>query len=272
MKKGTKVRVVNNSYYPYHGFEIGETVEFTGEGDLLSGNYKFKNKTISQWMDKQDYEPIKKPKTREQLEKKIAKYTKQLQGLEDKKEVESKSGWYKDTEYSEWIVYRDFENGLLYGFNTFGKWFHKRCSHHIDDTECLATEEEVFEALKAEAIRRGFKEGGWFKCLRGHNSDAVNSIDKWFFDIKTNKLWTMREGDGGRCAFDNGEWAEIISTPTLNGKEVKMDENNIMIGCKVFNKRKFESEVKYLDKYNITSITHPKLGEIKINDLKELIN
>jgi hypothetical protein len=33
----------------------------------------------------------------------------------------------------------------------------------------------------------------------------------------------------------------------------------------------FETHLDYIDRQGVTSLTHPELGEIKINDLKELI-
>ena len=74
---------------------------------------------------------------------------------------EEQNGWYKDKEYPLWLGF--FENDcLIYGFNTEGDYFiNKKPRLDTDKTNDLqATEQEVFEALKNEAVKRGFKRIG----------------------------------------------------------------------------------------------------------------
>lgn len=278
MKKGTKVRVVNNDHEVDHYFEIGEEVECTGEGMPDTGNYRFTNKSLTQWMHPSSYEPIKKPKTREQLEKKIAKYTKQLEGLESKKLELNK--WYIGiNQHPVFLVSKSKSNNMFYcyGFDLNGEWFDeyeegRRSQTHVKNFKIPATEEEVFEALKAEAIKRGFKEGVKTKGV-GDNLEVSTITEGMEYKPSDNVLKSNCVGKFyiKRNIFKNGSWAEIISTPTLNGKEVKVDDLTIQIGCNIFNREIFERTVDYLFNHSITSLTHTELGEIKINDLKELI-
>lgn len=106
-----------------------------------------------------------------------------------------------------------------YGFCSAGNWQNKT-------TYCFggfrpSTETEVFEALKKEAVRRGFKEGTVYKCawnqvcnptpkpLQIHN---VFLIDNY-----------MTDGRGG-CIFYNGKWAEIISNPIPKSLQKAIDK------------------------------------------------
>lgn len=93
----------------------------------------------------------------------------------------------------------------------------------------LATEEEVFNALKKEAEKRGFVKGAKVKDNGLHISCMQNEILKenaFRFHLSDNKMW-MDVGKDNYCCliFDNGKWAEIISQPEevieLNGVKYK---------------------------------------------------
>jgi len=84
----------------------------------------------------------------------------------------------------------------------------------------LATEKEVFNALKKEAEKIGYKVGSRVKCLKDGEIETINQIDyDFYFDYS--RLWINED-----CKiFDNGKWAEIISQPDevieLNGVKYK---------------------------------------------------
>ena len=116
-------------------------------------------------------------------------------------EKEEQNGWYKDKEEPLWLGF--FENDcLIYGFDTDGDYFnkiHKKgATNSTNDVK--ATEQEVFEALKNEAVRRGFVEGAMYKNTSGEVSDL---------SFGWNGLHSIK-GDG--MIFSKGTWATIIET------------------------------------------------------------
>ncbi|WP_295677367.1 hypothetical protein, partial [uncultured Empedobacter sp.] len=80
-----------------------------------------------------------------------------------------------------------------------------------------ATAEEVTEALKNEAVKRGFKNSTYF--LDTNNETYFIDGDKFSFDLKENKLYI----DGWEI-FCDGEWAEIIPTKTIQEAEELLKE------------------------------------------------
>jgi hypothetical protein len=75
----------------------------------------------------------------------------------------------------------------------------------------LATDSEVLEALKKEAIKRGFVKGAYFKELWAKSNCKVNDI--------VYKHFTLDLRSNGKCLFHNGKWAEIIKTYTKEEAE-----------------------------------------------------
>jgi hypothetical protein len=73
----------------------------------------------------------------------------------------------------------------------------------------LATNEEVFEALKRAAIKMGYKKGLY--CIFGKDKH-IRAIEEGEFSIgiNTNSLII-----GSDCIFQNGEWAEIVNKNLL---------------------------------------------------------
>ena len=129
--------------------------------------------------------------------------------------------WYKDnfgeglyfiTEIQEHYFYY---YGFNYSFNYKEKDYYaiKNCDL------VLATEKEVFNALKKEAEKR-YKLGQTVRCLKDGEIETINQIDyDFYFDYS--RLWINED-----CKiFDNGKWAEIISQPDevieLNGVKYK---------------------------------------------------
>ena len=120
-------------------------------------------------------------------------------------EKEEQNGWYKDKECPLWLGF--FENDcLIYGFNTEGDYFiNKKPRLDTDKTNDLqATEQEVFEALKNEAVKRGFKRIGCFY-------------------IKSNKLFSNASWQGGDILFNNGIWSKT------------KEEAEKLLNCKILN-------------------------------------
>lgn len=136
--------------------------------------------------------------------------------------------WYKDNLKDSGLIFIEKYNGIhegltAYGFcwNTFD-WTesHSRWRSNSKQGLVLATEEEVFNALKKEAEKRGYKVGSRVKCLKDGEIETINKID-YVFLFDYNRLWIH-----GNCKiFENGKWAEIISQPEevieLNGVKYK---------------------------------------------------
>ena len=118
-----------------------------------------------------------------------------------------------------------------FGFDSHGKWtndltFLKTFDYRFEE----ANEQEVFEALKNEAVRRRFGQIGIY----------FNSLDndKCISDIEGFDFWNLEERDSdenkyniavckyGGVIFRQGIWAEII--PTLTKKEAEEKLN-----CKI---------------------------------------
>ncbi len=122
--------------------------------------------------------------------------------------------WYKGCE-NEIVCYCG--DNLGYGFIENGDWYHNS-GWEFDSkfTEWkLATTEEVEAALIAEAKKRGFKEGVWYRKptfieeAKGKMIYSINSGELYF----TGSSYTI---------FKNGVWAEIIPTMTKQEAEEKL--------------------------------------------------
>jgi len=79
-----------------------------------------------------------------------------------------------------------------------------------------ATEAEVFEALKNEAVKRGFVEGAWFVDV--HINTFINPVKNILYHTDSEDL----RCDMG-CVFYNGIWAEIIQTKTKAEAEKELN-------------------------------------------------
>ena len=121
------------------------------------------------------------------------------------------SGWYYNNEKNV-LSYYDFENINQYGFNSYGKWY-QFDNVRLSGSEYPAPEKEVEERLIEEAKRRGFVEGVKIN-LTGKNEYVLKSNEFRFFGshntlgVKNPMCWNN--------VFQDGKWAEIISTPTTD--------------------------------------------------------
>lgn len=139
--------------------------------------------------------------------------------------------YFKEVFEENFTGYKTHSNGWIgYFENSIMKYYIISCGdfrYSFDNpklTECRyerdATEEEVFNALKKEAEKRGYKVGSRVKCLKDGEIENINEIDyDFYFDYS--RLWINED-----CKiFDNGKWAEIISQPDevieLNGVKYK---------------------------------------------------
>lgn len=104
------------------------------------------------------------------------------------------------------IFYEDKND--LYGFDHGGTWINHYGNPKNDKyTFTKATESEVFEALKKEALRR-YKVGDYIKTHQGTN--VLKTLDI-VHSLKYNQ-GIYNKQDYGLWLFMNGQWAEIIET------------------------------------------------------------
>lgn len=136
--------------------------------------------------------------------------------------------WYK---YNNWLInYNGIneEDVLLgnYAFNCYGIYenYLGYNAKFGDEPEkwTLATEEEVFNALKKEAEKRGFVKGT--KFISVSNGEKTILDEEINYTISNNCLYIDYRDVSG-VIFENGKWAEIISQPEevieLNGVKYK---------------------------------------------------
>lgn len=96
-----------------------------------------------------------------------------------------------------------------YGFTKGGDWYG---NGWVENSKGLreATEAEVFEALKNEAVKRGFVEGVYYKSLS--NGEIVKCLGDYQLCY-----------DHERICFKDGVWAEIIPTKTKEEAEKELN-------------------------------------------------
>jgi len=139
---------------------------------------------------------------------------------------EEQNGWYKDKEEPLWLGF--FENDcLIYGFDTDGDYFNKIHKKGATDStnDVKATEQEVFEALKNEAVKRGFVMGTYCSHKKP-TQDQYKPIKDYFYHERDNCLYGDVENNGGTRIFRKGTWATIIETKTK-------EEAEKLLNCKI---------------------------------------
>lgn len=130
----------------------------------------------------------------------------------------------KELVVGKWYVSSSFlinfqEENKCYGFSlSSGSWLinlqhtiaqHEKCEYRE------ATEQEVFDALKKEAVKRGFKEGVYFKDVHTKSEFRLSNLH---YENDSNDL----RGNIG-CVFHGGKWAEIIPTISLKEAEERLN-------------------------------------------------
>lgn len=131
--------------------------------------------------------------------------------------------WYKNLDKNKMIVFViDFiDNQKIrgYGFDTHGNWegddARKSWGLPSDGNFREATHEEVFEALKSEAVRRYENEF----VIDNSNICSLGGIYK----LSKNKVYKCWENNmfsvDEVCVFNKGQWASII--PTITKEEAE---------------------------------------------------
>lgn len=134
--------------------------------------------------------------------------------------------WYKSIDYPQWRFYITNIDGKLkkvngYGFGADGLWMENIQTESWEFYEferCVEmTQEEVFETLKNEAIKRGYKNGNHI-CL---NSCITESRTENTYHIDNGNLWYGNHSSAN-CVFQKGVWAEIIPTITKSEAEKQL--------------------------------------------------
>ena len=120
----------------------------------------------------------------------------------------------------------------------------------------IATDQDVLEALRTEAISRGFVKGCRFISAKGGN--AISYEGKYSGDIGvSNKNITNFYLDG-MCILDhNGNWAtlrepEVIKRPIeINGYVMNLTTDNVQFGCYTLSKQSIINLYNSLVDFNI---------------------
>jgi len=136
--------------------------------------------------------------------------------------------WYYQTDSKALINYQGGSKG--YGFehnktwnDLIGCWSFESHAHEWIE----ATEQEVFEALKNEAVKRGFKEVVYVNNSNIYDSKFKNyCMEKGIIKYSNKELILYISKSEHYCFFRDGVWAEII--PTLTKKEAEEKLN-----CKI---------------------------------------
>lgn len=111
---------------------------------------------------------------------------------------------------------------FAYGFNYKGVWRYDsewfEIDNYIPEILEIATESEVFEALKNEAVRRGFV-GNYFE-----------SVELKDITYCCNSYFTFNHGilySNGSSIFCRGKWAEILETISKQDAEKLLNKKII---------------------------------------------
>lgn len=149
---------------------------------------------------------------------------------EVKEAVELETGkWYTLREDSNVIACYRGEHSA-YGLKGNGIWSTDIKMSQIESWE-PATESEVFEALKAEAEKRGFKKGVIVKNHQGENE--LVDFDIRFMKEYHNGIYVFNGDRTGVWLMMNGIWATIIPQPEIDfskaGQLVKNSTGDILL-------------------------------------------
>lgn len=137
------------------------------------------------------------------------------------KPVLEKGKWYKSlSEFGSLFEY--LGNGKARGFFQGWDWTDKW--DWIDNVGVReATESEVFEAFKNEAVKRGFVEGVCFFIVNGERESIhITSLPRFGYDSFCNKLLM-----NGWCIFEDGRWSTPIITITKEAAEKQLGKKII---------------------------------------------
>jgi hypothetical protein len=172
--------------------------------------------------------------------------------------------WYKYGDCFLFCFNGEFGNNTNYGFNKIGV-FRQYLGIHKENKYTKATETEVFEALKKEAIKRGFKEGVTVSSVKNYEYKVDTNTFKWDGEY----LWL-----NNIQIFEDGKWAEIIEDkkPTICGYEMKINGNYISFRCKKFSTDQILGLYSHFNQHNITSFAIDNEYQVTISELEEVVN
>lgn len=204
--------------------ETGDTLynDETGEyAEILS--YKEKTFSITESQIKEVNEFLLMHKSKESSDKLKEWFPEAFES--EVKELKT-GNWYKHKHEKEFITFVK-NDGRRYGIGTNGKWFQD--APEVNDATAYyeATEQEVFEALKNEAVKRGYKDGTWLK-KSGINKmmhQELKICGEFEYYPFSNVLDCQ---DGNGHIFEKGQWAEIIPTITLSEAEQQLKKKIIV--------------------------------------------
>lgn len=129
--------------------------------------------------------------------------------------------WYN---MGESIINWQGELSKSYGISNCGYWYESGWFTHILLNVKPATESEVFEALKKEAVKRGYTKGAKIKRFNGDIYEIDHSeIYHW-----TKPKETLSIGNGDVNIYLDGKWAEIIKEKTLSKSEAEAKLNELI--------------------------------------------
>lgn len=109
--------------------------------------------------------------------------------------------WYKHKKLLNPLVY--YTKNETYGFGIDGCFIYKLPDPSVKSAWRLATTKEVEEALKKEAVKRGFKKGINIKTPNGTEGTCKNGV------LRYDKILNYLFIDEYAC-FVEGKWAEIV--------------------------------------------------------------
>lgn len=114
--------------------------------------------------------------------------------------------WYKE-KGNKYLFFISKIEGIIalgYGFSNLGSWFNDYSLLSRIESDChLATTKEVEEALKNEAVKRGFRKGINIKTPNGTEGTCKNGV------LRYDKILNYLFIDEYSC-FVEGKWAEIV--------------------------------------------------------------
>jgi hypothetical protein len=188
--------------------------------------------------------------------------------------------WYKYVDCFLFCFNGKFGNSTNYGFNKIGV-FKQDLGVHRLNRYTKATETEVFEALKKEAIKRGFKEAikrGFKEGVKRGFKEGV-TLRSLLGDKQVVKINTFVWVEGvlflnNIQIFQDGKWAEIIEykKPTINGYEMKINGDYISFGCEKFSTDQILGLYSHFNQHNITSFAIDNEYQVTISELEEVVN
>jgi len=137
------------------------------------------------------------------------------------------------------------EQGVIkYGISCEGNWFDGN-DGEISNDDYAANELEVLEALKNEAVKRGYKEGLCIKSLWNDGRIKTCESDIYYNGFSYNQLLFGHHC----CVFMNGKWAEIIPKITKEQpeKELGKQEKKTITGWYKHSKKEYPKWLMFID-------------------------